>query len=794
MSQTPVPNYEAAWDFLNRFHGPRAYVVTGIGFDRAKIPTETFFESDRDRFLKWIGACGLDCNIYFSVGEPLHPATKKLERTDIKAVHYLHVDVDPKPGSDLKLERERILASLRAPAGGIPPPTLIVFSGGGYQAYWKLAAPLPVGGDLAAAEDFSLYNLYIAGVLGGDHCHDVSRIMRLPGTLNVPDAKKKKLGRTPEISAIVEWHEDRVYDISQFLKAPKVQTADDARGGATLSAPANVRRLKDVHELPPEVKMGVKVYIVQGKDPDDPNHFASRSEMLFWVCCELVRANVPDDVIYSVITDPEFKISESVLEKRNGAERYAMRQIERAKEQAIDPVLRELNDRFAVIENYGGRCLVIEEEEDLELDGRLRLAKQGFTDFKNRFCNRLVQGGTDKKNNPVMMPAGLWWLNHPGRRQYRRVAFLPGREVPGVYNLFRGYGCDAVPGDCTLFLDHLKQIVCSGVQENYDYLIRWFARAVQEPSRPAGTAVVLRGRMGSGKSIVPVIIGKLFGRHYFPVTKPEHLTGNFNSHLRDVIFLFADEAFFAGDKRHESFLKTLITQPEITVEAKGVDVDIAANCVHLLIASNEKWVVPAGGDDRRYFVLDVKSDRMGDRAYFDAIFEQLNKGGYEALLHHLMTLDLSGYRPDPIPSTAALIEQKRLSMDPEIEWWYQILRRGTALSGDAEWKNYVPVDALSAEYVGYSRAFNLSRRSNSTRMGLLMDAVLPGKGQRFQRASPIEITTPSGEKKLIPRPWCFRLPPLEECRKFFDENHGGPFIWKADLPAEEIPDYAGEAF
>jgi hypothetical protein len=92
-----------------------------------------------------------------------------------------------------------------------------------------------------------------------------------------------------------------------------------------------------------------KVVIVQGIDPDEPNKFSGRSEWLFYACCEMVRAGCDDDIIYSVITDPQFGISASVLDKGSMTEKYALRQIERAKEEAIDPWLRKLNEQFAVI-------------------------------------------------------------------------------------------------------------------------------------------------------------------------------------------------------------------------------------------------------------------------------------------------------------------------------------------------------------------------------------------------------------------------------------------------------------
>ena len=51
----------------------------------------------------------------------------------------------------------------------------------------------------------------------------------------------------------------------------------------------------------------------------------------------------------------------------------------------------------------------------------------------------------------------------------------------------------------------------------------------------------------------------------------KHLVGHFNAHLQHCSVLFADEAFFAGDRSHESVLKGLITEETLLIEPKGVD-------------------------------------------------------------------------------------------------------------------------------------------------------------------------------------------------------------------------------
>ena len=102
--------------------------------------------------------------------------------------------------------------------------------------------------------------------------------------------------------------------------------------------------------------------------------------------------------------------------------------------------------------------------------------------------------------------------------------------------------------------DHLLNVICAGDQEHHAYLLGWLAHCVQHPERQAEVAVVLQGRKGTGKG--------RWGRCSCGssattpcVTHTRHLVGHFNAHLVDALFLFLDEAVWAGDKQGEGVLK-----------------------------------------------------------------------------------------------------------------------------------------------------------------------------------------------------------------------------------------------
>lgn len=781
---TVTPNYSDSLAFLERWDGQGPWVLTAIGLDGTGIETRSFFPKDRSTVLEWLSAQGAARNIYFSVNPVLGPVSKKAERTDIRALAWLHVDIDPRAGEDIAAEQQRALRVLQEPPGGLPRPTVVVFSGGGYQGFWKLAEEVHLGGDLAAAEEAKRWNLQLEVLFGADNCHNVDRIMRLPGTVNRPNTKKRQKGRTEALAEVVEWHDDRVYDISVFTKAPALQAERGGDIGTNSSTrqvhvTGNIKRYDgDIHAVPGSDKLPdkAKVVIVQGTDPDEPHKFgSSRSEWLLFACCAMVRADFDDNTIYGVITDPKFGISSSVLDKGSMTEKYAIRQIERAKEEAVDPWLRKLNERHAVISNWNGKCRVIEEQFD-EVLKRYKMTRQSFEDFRNRYMHLNVSLGQNNKGVEILKPVGVWWLQHEKRRQYDKLVFAPGKEVPGAYNLWRGFACDARQGDCEPFLGHLRDNICQGNDEYFEYLIGWMARAVQHPDSPGYSAVVMRGGMGTGKSFAAKAFGSLFGRHYMQVTDPKHLVGSFNAHLRDCVVLFGEEAFYAGDKKHESILKMLITEELITIEAKGVDAEAAPNCVHLIMASNDEWVVPTAFDDRRFFVLDVGDTRKEDHSYFRALDEHMNSGGREALLHLLLTKDLSNFNVRKVPKTKALQQQKLLSMDPLEAWWFEKLRTGKLLVQHTGWEPQIACQDLVSDFINYCRQFNVSRRGSATRVGDALRRFVPTVETK-QGRSPIEVDMPDGSRKIIQRPYFYVVSGLEDCRAYWDNNFGGPYDW-----------------
>lgn len=778
------PQTENVLRYLKDFFPQGPWALTAIHTDRSGPVTRTFGPDTATDMQAWVEDKNLDNhNLYYHVGvinKELNQSNAQLG--DIDKVIWLHVDIDPAGGVEPEICRQQAIEVLKAGKDGIPVPTVVVDSGGGVQAFWRLTEFIEIGGDIEKAESAKRHNQRLEVVFGADNCHNINRVMRLPYTVNWPNAKKRRKGRVPRLATVVWFEKERAYDISMFPPLQTTQTQFSAAEEAVLDIPANLEPV-DIDDLDEyDVPARVKVICVQGMHPDEvKENDNSRSAWLFDAVLRMVRCNVPDKMIYGIITDPDLGISASILDKQN-SDKEARRQIAHAKQFAIDPQLVEMNVRHAVIRCWGGKCVVIEEMYDDVVD-RHELVRTSFADIRNAYCNRLVQVGTGKDDKPVFKKLGAWWLDHPLRRQYDKLVFAPERDVPNAYNLWRGFGVESIPGDCSPFLDHVKENLCGGVDEYFDYLVRWMARAVQEPDKPGEVAVVLRGDQGTGKSFFAKELGSLFGRHFMTVSNSKHLVGNFNAHLRDCVLLFGDEAFFAGDAKHESVLKTMITDTMIPIESKGIDTEQTRNYTHLILASNSEWVIPAGAVERRFFVLDVTNKSKQNLNYFEVLANQMEKGGgREALLYYLKNVDLKNWNVRTVPQTEALARQKVWTLDPMQEWWYTKLDTGAIMPDVPYWSGEVEVSDLVADYIEYTKAFNVARRGNATKLGRFLTTICPVI-ERTQITRMIEerIEGRLEVKKL--RPYVYKFPVLELCRHYWEEKMGNAF-WSV-TPEEE---------
>jgi phage/plasmid-associated DNA primase len=177
-------------------------------------------------------------------------------------------------------------------------------------------------------------------------------------------------------------------------------------------------------------------------------------------------------------------------------------------------------------------------------------------------------------------------------------------------------------------------------------------------------------------------------------------------------------------------VKALITEDVLTIEGKFKNAVQAPNRLHVFMASNQEWVVPATGDERRFFVLDVADDHRQDHQYFAAIQAELNSGGYGAMLYDLLHHDICNFNVRHVPETAALQSQKMHSMPTEQMWWANVLHRRYVYESElgqedyfGKWYEWMATDVLYASYSRFAKAQNERHTMGRETFGKFMTAV-----------------------------------------------------------------------
>jgi hypothetical protein len=284
--------------------------------------------------------------------------------------------------------------------------------------------------------------------------------------------------------------------------------------------------------------------------------------------------------------------------------------------------------------------------------------------FTSKYANKMY-AEYDDSGKPKFHPITLAWLRWSDRKDYDEIVFEPDESKVSAEqcNLWNGFPVEGKQGNWSLLEHHIRDTICQGNEAHYLWFKTWMANIFQCPGEKPGSAVGVRGKKGSGKSIVFDFLRLALGFLSLKVSRRDSIVGGFNAHQSGKLFMACEECWWKGDSAIEGILKDLITGQDILTTPKGLDSFMTTNFMRLAFVSNEEWFVPAGMEnERRFLVLECGSERVGDLDFFKKMAQQMNKEGGLAA----MVWDLTHWVPpypngwDALrkpPQTEALIAQ-----------------------------------------------------------------------------------------------------------------------------------------
>ncbi|BBO76920.1 hypothetical protein DSCW_43370 [Desulfosarcina widdelii] len=541
-----------------------------------------------------------------------------------------------------------------------------------------------------------------------------------------------------------------------------------------------------------------------------------RSEAIFTVLGGLIFSGLSDSEIFSLFES--YPIGEKYRELGNGRERWLQPQIDKARgyftDRAEDPISQKRGDKsesvsdeqllkdfrkidepdkeqirtakaaiIRIINRAHGTCMVggkfqIIYEHKNPVSGRPDFSLLSRQDFRFRYENKSIIVGYTK-GKPTFATFADIWLKSPHRREYDGITFDPFLKTSRLFNMYKPAILKPGPGTCELFLEFIKTVICSRNEEIYEWLMDWVAWLFQNKGQKRqGTSIVARGSQGCGKGTFVKFIGELFQNHFIHIIHQNQITGRFNGHLKYGILVFVDESFYGGDKRSEGLLKGIISEDVILVENKFVDPFEIRNHCHLVIASNNVWVVPAGLEERRFMVVHVSNERVGDTEYWNMLYKQMENGGVADLAKYLLARKVKSNLRFA-PRTPEFLNQAIETMQPEQVFWFYCLQEGNLQDPSDEkppegWPTLVSREGLFHLYERYCDKINVrNRRLSHTQLQRRLQEMVDVYG------GPRKAFTVGGKRF---RTW--RLPPLEACRQQFESKLKFKIDWDDD---DQVP-------
>jgi hypothetical protein len=369
-----------ALTFLKALRPEGPWVLTAIDPDTQAIETITVCTADEvDAFVRKYNGRR---NLYYSVNPTRTPLNKKAKKTDIAAIEYALADLDPKDDETSEAAKARYLAQLKGAFE--PKPSAVVDSGNGIQCLWRLQDRITLGSPIKAKDGLKIAPEDQAKIddvearvkavmlrLGSKAgTQNIDRILRLPGTTNLPNATKRKQGRVACPTKLL-WFDDLAHPLSAF---PKDEAAKKQATGKKKTAGR-----RDEDELARAISDGAPK--------------GDRSEMVWFVVNEMLRRGHRPEAIAQTLLDREAGISEHVYDQSNPRD-YAERQVA----QAIEKIDFKCNKNGKILSVPGNI--------------RIGLLKIGVTVRHDQFADRTLLEGLPGFG-PVLEDAAvnrLWLL------------------------------------------------------------------------------------------------------------------------------------------------------------------------------------------------------------------------------------------------------------------------------------------------------------------------------------------------------------------------------------------------
>lgn len=570
----------------------------------------------------WIRQHNKTSNIYFTVNQVAPDINKpKPNKQDIVGIRAVWVDLDPDKKKHRNTERKR----LRALVDKMNSGTAIIDTGNGYAVFWKIRDG---GKKYIEAE---LIGQKLAKKYGGDHVHNVDRLMRVPGTINYPTPKKLEAGYDIVQSSLVE-----ARGTSYTMAELENVVSDIELVNIVKDDVVTARDLEDIEKE--------KVWERFQQDLHNEQLLAQRwngdTDGL-----EDTSRNGLDMSMVNILKSIGYKYNEVVFILHQQSKDKT--KVHEKPEEYIAELWRKTKATEPLdVSPLREYCYVADQNKFLHLYRKTLVTHSAFD-----IIHGDIYTGHNKRPtacNAFKRDKEAKWVDCLGWRPGEEEIYQDGPLL--VANLYQEPTMEGKEGDITPWLEHAQYIIPD--HDIRQHIFDWMAWCIQFPEHKINHQILMAGNARIGKDLFWAPFFK-YWEHHTVVIGADQLHSDYNGWLINTkivqvqeIAEFSSANLRARKKDLENSMRAMLTAPpnKLTVNEKYRAPFMIDNVAQFVMFSNEQHAISIRQRDGRYLCIWCGAvPRSGD--YYNAYAQWMYNGGDEALLYWLQHRDLSHFNP-----------------------------------------------------------------------------------------------------------------------------------------------------
>lgn len=335
------------------------------------------------------------------------------------------------------------------------------------------------------------------------------------------------------------------------------------------------------------------------------------------------------------------------------------------------------------------------------------------------------------------------WRADPSRRMVDYLVYKRVEDCePNEATLFTGFAFEQFPepteeerAEAVALFTDITLANAGDCPVIAEYLKKTYADMLQNPFSKSRTCIILSSKVhGVGKDTGLGTIERIIGNHTAHYIDGNDFWGIHDTKKEGAIMMYLEEACGLSNKANAAALKGRITSDTVTINPKGQAGYIIPNIARYFMTTNETDPVAMENTDRRYMIANPSVRLL--RADWTDINDKLRRPAWmRAIAEDLLSMDLTDWKPTPVPVTERKADLMELSKTSEVRFLEQwVCEEENGVLGKDLYRIYREFCVENEiPYAHTARSFCIKILPER---GVLFTAEIRGKNNRFYKSMP----------------------------------------------------------